>query len=171
MDLLHREKRIENQVKLKDRQLQFLQNRLSHKGGKNKESPSRSSAAHSRVAEDLRIQSDLLEDSASFLNELHDLERGGSVKSMSQAKQVFHLPHINPKVGHGSTTQASRKILPTSVKRLDLATNMDHYGEYQYRKLTRSTQSVHNSKAPSNFYYNKHDYLVGNSSLFGLSFI
>ena len=111
----------------------------------------------------MRIQSDLLEDSTSFLNELHDLEKNGSVKSISQAKHVFHLPYINPKVGHGSTTQASRKVLPTSVKRLDLATNMDHYGNYQYKKLTRSTQSHSTqNKNPSGFYYNKQDYLLGN---------
>jgi len=162
MELQHREKRIESQVRLKDKQLKVLQNRLANKQGKSKESsqiyepPSRISHVDSvRLTDEMRVHNDLLEDSASFLNELQEFETTGQVKNlkvMSQAKNIMHLPHINPKVSHGPTTQASRKILPAPVKKLDFGRAINHSSHFP-----TSSFSPHNNQQ---FYYNKQEYLI-----------
>jgi kinesin family protein 18/19 len=142
LDLLHREKRIEGQVKLKDKQIKLLQNQITHRdGGKVKEpvhptshslSPQKSKDTLGAKRE-LRLHG-LTDDMNPFSNDLNNLEKDSKV--LAQQKLKRHFASVLPKSNHINAN--GKKVMLPRVDRPFL-------------------QKVGGEKE---FYFNKQDFLI-----------
>ena len=94
-----------------------------------------------------------MEETLSFLTDLNDLGNNANRNIFSKAKDVFYTPTINSRINNVSTGHASRKVM-APVKRLK-------QGPFRERSEDGLVRGAH-QQPKSDFYFNKHEYIVGN---------